>query len=198
MQRHHSQSVPGTSQDQRPAGSDEWRTPRGRARKCRPIINRPWPPLNNATPAHRRRPQSVRGFTLIEMLVAVTVAGVLTSVALPSFEGVLHRARRSDVLVSMMQIQSAQERFRSYGSSYGSLAAIGVAARSTSGHYSLQVASFDPQGYEVLATAIGPQARDTACSTMKVTVAGANVDYASGADASVSNATAANRSCWSL
>lgn len=196
MQRNHRTDL--SCQDQRPADADEWRFAQGHGLRHESIIDWSWTPPNDATPARRSAPRPQRGFTLIEMLITVTIAGILSSVALPSFEGLLQRARRSDVLVSMVQIQSAQERFRSNGSSYGSLSSIGVAARSTSGHYAMEMTSFDAQGYEVLAVATGAQARDTACSKMKLTVIGANLVYASGPDASVANPADVNRRCWSL
>ena len=142
--------------------------------------------------------RAMGGFTLIEMLVVVSMAGTLTSVALPSFEGLLQRARRSDVLITMMQVQAAQERWRSNGASYGSLADIGSSSVSAAGHYRLRALSADEDGYEVVATATGAQARDATCRNMSVRVVGANLVYASGPDASVANPAALNRKCWSL
>ena len=184
--------------DQRPAASDEWQPHSGPRAHREPIIHPPCAPLPDAVPLPAGAPRAVRGFTLIELLVTVAVAGVLSSVAMPSFEGQLQRARRADVLVSMMQVQAAQERHRSNGASYGSLVAIGVAARSAAGHYTLQMDSFDALGFEVSATANGVQARDTACAHMSLTSSGLNVVYASGPTAARSNPAAANRACWSL
>ena len=143
-------------------------------------------------------PAASRGFTLVELMIGVAVAGVLSSVALPSFEGQIQKSRRTEVLVATMDVQAAQERFRTKGVSYGSLAAIGIAARTPTGYYLLQVPAADADGYELLATAAGVQTRDTACTNMKVTVNGANIVYASGPDASVSNPATLNRRCWSL
>ena len=149
-------------------------------------------------PAAARRRRGCGGFTLIEMLAVVTMTGALTSVALPTFEGQLQRARRADVLVSMMQVQAAQERWRSNGARYGSLADIGTPARSAAGHYRLQLVSADEEGYDVLATASGAQARDAGCRNMAVRVSGANLAYASGPDARVANPADLNAKCWNL
>ena len=70
-----------------------------------------------------------RGFTLIEILIALSMAGVLSSVAVPTFQGHLQKARRTDALVTMMQVQLAQSRWRANGSGYASLAQIGVKPR---------------------------------------------------------------------
>ncbi|MGK2898289.1 MAG: type IV pilin protein [Burkholderiaceae bacterium] len=139
-----------------------------------------------------------RGFTLIELMVTVSIAGVLSSVALPSFEGQLQKARRTDVLLATVQAQAAQERYRSNATSYGSLAEIGVPARSAAGHYTLQVTAHGADGYELLATATGPQARDAACRHMKLTATGLNLVHASGPDAAVANPADVNRRCWAL
>ena len=139
-----------------------------------------------------------RGFTLIELMVTVSIAGVLSSVALPSFEGQLQKARRTDVLLATVQAQAAQERYRSNATSYGSLAEIGVPAHSAAGHYTLQVTAHSADGYELLATATGVQARDAACRHMKLTAVGLNLVHASGPDAAVANPADANRRCWAL
>ncbi len=148
--------------------------------------------------AHHFHRRAQRGFTLIELMATVSIAGVLSSVALPSFEGVLHKARRSDALIATAQLQLAQEAFRSQASSYGSLAEIRINPRSPAGHYTLVVSALTSTGYDVVATAVGAQARDAACRVLKVTSRGLNVERASGPDANVANDATANRRCWSL
>jgi type IV pilus assembly protein PilE len=144
------------------------------------------------------RSRRIGGFTLIEMLIAVSVASVLSSIAYPSFQGVLHKARRSDALVALMQVQAAQERWRANHRSYATLAEIGVPASSSAGHYTLQVLSADDDAYEVVAVATGGQAHDAACRHLKLRLESATVTHLSGPDALVSNPRAANRRCWSL
>ena len=151
-----------------------------------------------ASTSHGSLCRAQRGFTLIELMVTVSIAGVLSSVALPSFEGQLQKARRTDVLLATVQAQAAQERYRSNATSYGSLAEIGVPAHSTAGHYTLQVAAHSADGYELLATATGVQARDAACRHMKLTATGLNLVHASGPDAAVANPADVNRRCWAL
>ncbi len=148
--------------------------------------------------AKRSTHRHQRGFTLIELMATVSIAGVLSSVALPSFEGVLHKARRSDALIATAQVQLAQEAFRSQAASYGSLAQIRVGTRSPAGHYALDVAASSATGYQLVATAVGPQARDAACRVLKLTSSGMDVERASGPDATAANDAAANRRCWSL
>ena len=138
------------------------------------------------------------GFTLIDTLAAVAVAAVLLGIAMPSFEGQVRKARRADVLAAVVQIQGAQERLRSRGTRYGDLAELGAAAVSQAGHYALQITTFNADGYELIATASGAQARDADCRFMAARALGMNLVYASGSDATVANADLVNRRCWSL
>ena len=137
-----------------------------------------------------------RGFTLVETLIAVGIAGVLSGIAYPSLESQVMRARRSDALASLMQAHLAQERHRANHRSYGDSAAVGVPPTSLSGHYAIEVAASAVDGYELVATASGRQAHDTICRTLRLVIAGGSVVYASGPDAAASNASAVNRKCW--
>jgi type IV pilus assembly protein PilE len=149
----------------------------------------------STAPVHR----AGRGFTLIEMLLAISVAGLLSGIAYPSFQGVLHQVRRADAYVALLQAQAAQERWRANHREYGaSLAEIGAPTRSPAGHYTLEVLDADADGYVVVANAAGRQARDLSCRTLKLTMNGATVSHASGSDALAANAAATNRRCWAM
>lgn len=191
--------------DQRHSRADAWHDTASGGASPASIIQAPCALILDTAPATARptpTPKVPRhrsaGFTLIELLAVVSMVGTLSTIALPSFEGQLQRARRSDVLVTMMQVQAAQERWRGNGASYGSLTDIGTPAVSAAGHYRLELRSADEDGYDVLASATGMQARDAACRHMALRMVGANPVYASGPDASVSNLAPANAKCWSL
>jgi len=143
----------------------------------------------------RRLRRSV-GFTLIETMVTIAIAGVLSSVAYPSLEGQVMRARRSDALVALLQAQLAQERFRANNANYGSLADAGVRPTSPSGHYRIEVVSSGATGFELLASAVAGQARDARCRHLRLALADATLTYASGSDATTNNSADANRACW--
>ena len=139
-----------------------------------------------------------RGYTTLELLVAVSISAVLSGVAYPSFKDQIAKAHRADAYAALTNAQMAQERWRANQTAYGSLGDLGIAAVSSAGHYTLQIAANTATGYEILATARGAQAQDTQCRNLRLTVAGANFDYASGPDASTANAAPINRRCWSL
>lgn len=139
-----------------------------------------------------------RGFTLIEIVTVLGVASVLSSLAWPSFQGSLQKARRAEAMLAMAQLQIAQERWYANRGRYGSLEELRLSARTRAGHYQLAISEADAQGYVAVATASGAQAGDTACRQMRLTVAGGATTHASGADPGVANDAAANRRCWNL
>lgn len=150
--------------------------------------------MNRKTMPNRR----AGGFTLIEVLTVLGIASILSSIAWPSFQGSLQRARRADALVALTQVQLAQARWLSNHRSYGSLADLRVGARSGAGHYALEMLAADGERYEVIARAVGPQSRDSECRRLKLVIDGANTARSSGPDDGVANDPAANRRCWGL
>lgn len=184
-------------------GQDQWtnsgdqRVTRENALRCNELIIGQASATRRACGLGRAAARSfARGFTLIELMLVVAVAGVLSSVAYPSFMGQLQKIRRADAMVSILQVQAAQERWRANNLSYGTLAEIGVATVSAAGHYALQVGAASANGYEVVAVATGTQAYDAACRNLKVRVEGGNLVQASGVDAATNNASPQNRQCW--
>ena len=141
----------------------------------------------------------VRGHTMLEALFGIALLALLAAVALPSLRAQVEKSRRGDAIAALFQAQLAQERWRANQPAYGSLTQIGVAPQSSAGHYRIEVVAASTDGYEILATATGVQARDVACRHLKLTMTGANLVQASaGADPAASNPDAVNRRCWSL
>jgi type IV pilus assembly protein PilE len=147
-----------------------------------------------------KRFQTVRrqsaGFTLVELMIATSVAGVLASVAYPSFSGTLQKVRRSEALVATIQLQQAQERWRSANSRYGTLAEVGVASTAPGRNYVLSVSEPSANGYVALAQATGFQAGDRPCRYMKLSVEAGNTVYSSGETEATTNDAQGNRQCW--
>lgn len=150
--------------------------------------------MKNALSLRRRN----AGFTLVEVMIATAVSGLLASVAYPSFSGTLQKVRRSEALVAAMQIQQAQERWRSGSNRYGTLAEVGVASVALGRNYLLSVSEPNATGYVALAQATGFQAGDRMCRYMKLSVDGGNAVYSSGETEATANDAQGNRQCWNL
>ena len=184
-------------QDQRPTQGDGRVHGAARHERTETIIESSSPSCRNSPSGRISTRRKGRGFTLVELMLVMAAAGILSSVAYPSFMSQLQKIRRSDALVSLLQLQAAQERWRSNNLSYASLAEIAIGATSTAGHYALQVTAHFETGYEVLATAQGVQANDTLCRHLRLRVEGGNLVQSSGPDVATSNPVPMNRQCWS-
>ena len=142
------------------------------------------------------RRQQPGGFTLLETMIAVAVSAILASIGYPSFAEQVRKARRSDAIVRLVQLQHAQERWRANNVAYAALGDLGVAASSADSHYRLAVADVRAAGYVATAEALGAQARDANCRFLRLVVDGANTAFDSGPDAASSNPPALNERCW--
>jgi type IV pilus assembly protein PilE len=145
------------------------------------------------------RPQ--RGFTLIELMIAVVVVAILAAVALPSFMDSIRKSRRSDAFGALSNIQQAQERWRANNAAYtAELGASGLNIPTTTanGYYTLQVASASATGYRAIATAVSgkSQANDGNCAQLGVELAGGNLRYG-GTSMAGTLSYAATNPCWS-
>ena len=112
-----------------------------------------------------KHPRSAKGFTLIEVLVAMTCVGVLATVAWPSYQTLMWRSQRAQARTALLQAAHWLERAASTNGSYPASTDIPASVLQVEGQrYQLQVTS-SPQSYSLSALPLGSQSAD-ACGTL--------------------------------
>lgn len=150
----------------------------------------------------RRRP---RGFTLIELMVVVVVAGILASIAYPAYTSMIQRSRRADAMALLTAVVQAQERYRSnratYAESPSDLNLGTEVVEKISKHYTLDITKVPDLadmagGYVATASVVStsPQRGDEKCAKLAVMVKGAVLTYLDAAKGATSLAESSN--CW--
>jgi type IV pilus assembly protein PilE len=116
--------------------------------------------------------RSAGGFTLLELLVVMTVIAILASVAIPSYQQSVMRSRRADARVAMNAVATRLERcFTQFGAYDADECDIVSPADSPEGFYQVSVER-EPAAWTLTAEPQGAQADDTGCGTLSVTSTG--------------------------
>ncbi|WP_058494354.1 type IV pilin protein [Legionella worsleiensis] len=130
------------------------------------------------------------GFTLIELMIALVIIGILVSFAYPSYQQFIQKSRRADALAILTQDQIIFERCFSQNFSYatacGALPAFPQVT--PEGFYTVNISNLTATTYTLTATPLGSQVNDTQCASMSVNQA--NVKTAVDATAT------AHPECW--
>jgi type IV pilus assembly protein PilE len=124
--------------------------------------------------------RSVRGFTLIELMIVIAVVAILAAIAIPVFTEQLRKSRRAEATRGLSDLQLRQEKWRNSHATY-----VGTDSSATdktglglpiSDFYDFSLDSTaSGTGFKVKAVAKAAQADDTGCATMTLQVAGSTV-----------------------
>jgi type IV pilus assembly protein PilE len=123
---------------------------------------------------------NMKGFTIIELAVTMTIVSILTALAVNMYSAQERNGRRMDGLNTIIAVSLAEERYRTTNSLYGTLAQAwsGVTA-SPAGYYTLSISNVSSTSYTISAQAQGNQANDaqngTSCSTLQLAVSNGTV-----------------------
>ncbi|MFK7992626.1 MAG: type IV pilin protein [Granulosicoccus sp.] len=113
----------------------------------------------------------IRGFTLVELLIALLIVSVLISLAVPNYQGYVQRLHRDDARhLLMLNAHRLQRCFTLEGVYNGSCV---VRPLSEEGYYAL-TSVITSNTFELTATAVAgtSQASDDACQTFTYTHTG--------------------------
>jgi type IV pilus assembly protein PilE len=124
--------------------------------------------------------KNIKGFTFIEMMIAVLILGILTSIAYPAYLRSVMKSNRTDARSELMDFQQRIQRCFTTNGTYvtGATAKCqvlddletGVATRA--GMYMVQVSDISATGFTLSATGISKQADDKDCYVFSVNQAG--------------------------
>jgi len=158
--------------------------------------------LRRVQPPARRQ----RGFTLIELVIAMVIASILAAIAIPSYTSYIMKSRRTEAKSALLNIASLEERFFSTNNTYSALptdlgytAGLGVSFPVGSGYYNISpitvtqaappantTSAGTPATYTITATPVPTksQANDTGCTSFTITSGG------------VQTSTGSSTTCW--
>jgi type IV pilus assembly protein PilE len=140
--------------------------------------------MNNISQFAKRE----KGFSLVEILVVVTIVAILTAVAVPSYSEHVRKQKRNFSKVQLHDIINRQNQYLADNRQYANnLTLLGyssatygitgngsyVAADSTEAIYTIGLTNTSNYTYTVIATPVNSQASDSACGTLSITSAGA-------------------------
>ncbi len=110
------------------------------------------------------------GFTLIELMIVITIMAILAAVGYPSYTEYVLRGKRSEGRAALLDAAARQERRYSDTNQYDTLANAQIQPNSENGNYSLSVAlGAGNQSFTLTAT---PNFQDPGCGNLTYTNAG--------------------------
>lgn len=147
-----------------------------------------------------------RGFTLIELVIAMVIASILAAIAIPSYTSYIMKSRRTEAKSALLNLASLEERFFSTNNTYSTTPSdLGYATTAAvpfpvgNGYYNITALSVipavapansasagTPAIYTITATPVptSSQANDSGCTSFTITSGG------------VQSSTGSSTTCW--
>jgi len=109
------------------------------------------------------------GFTLIELMIACVIVGILAAVASSAYTEHMNRTRRSDGQNALMNMAAYMESYYTENNSYAgaTISNLGLTNLSPQGYYQLSISTLNATAFTLTATPVvgGAQASD-ACAAL--------------------------------
>lgn len=116
--------------------------------------------------------QHKQGFTLMELLIAVAIVGILATIAYPNYLDHIYKTRRSDGQTALMNVASYLEAYYTQNNSYtdATLTGMGLTANSPQNYYTISISSLTTMSYTITAAPVaGSQQAGDSCGTLTLT-----------------------------
>ncbi len=112
-----------------------------------------------------------RGFNLIELMIVVTIVGILAALAFPAYTDHMISTRRSDGQSALMNMAALMEHYFTENNTYvgATPTVLGITTASQQGYYTLSVTSATATAFTLTATPAGAQTADTTCGALTIT-----------------------------
>jgi len=139
----------------------------------------------------KNRTAKTAGFTLVELMIVIAIIGIISAIAIPSYDSYMKKSRRADAKVALSKMADRQERYYLQNNTYSAAVNDVGGAATEEGFYTLSINSADVNGFQLTATAIpgGQQANDTDCLLMYLSSTGARESGAAPGGGDLKN-------CW--
>jgi len=136
--------------------------------------------------------KTVKGFTLIELMIVVAVVAIIAAVAIPAYSDYVTRAKRADAKSALLGVQLAEEKWRANNPAYTTnMASLPAATTSPDNYYTIAVTAASTATYTIEATPTADQV-DPVCDkfVLSQTTASGIVESVTG------SASATPDRCW--
>ena len=121
-------------------------------------------------------PNRSQGFSLIELMIAVVIVGILAAIAIPMYSDYVTRSRRADGQATLMQVAQELERCYTQFSKYNDnscsvVSSSTVSETSDQGFYGISASggNLTESTFTLTATPQNEQADDTDCTALTLT-----------------------------
>lgn len=114
------------------------------------------------------------GFTLIELVIAIAIVGILTAIAVPSYQEYVRKSNRKAAAACLLEQAQRAERYYTTNLTYVGLPApAGGCTVDLAARYTFPAATaVDVRTYTLSANAIGDQANDSKCLNLGINQTG--------------------------
>lgn len=127
--------------------------------------------------------RSVRGFSLIELMIVVAIVAILTAIAFPSYTNYIVKTRRTAAKACLSQASNFMERYYTTNMTYVGATDPGLdceSAAQTGNYYGYSYGTPTVSTYTITATPNAAKQPDTTCGALSLNQSGTRLPITSG------------------